>query len=151
DNEGASSASTDTVSVTLTNIPPVAKVAGPVQGSEGSVVFADATQSSDIDGTIANYHVDWGDGSPADDTPSSFFGHVYANQGTYPIVLTVTDDAGASSSATTTATIDNVAPTVTLPEAVRVSPGAPRTFTASVSDPGVNDIINLTWDFGDGS
>lgn len=56
-----------------------------------SVVF-NASTSFDPDGSITQYSWDFGDGETA---LGEIVSHVYASSGTYPVVLTVTDDDGA--------------------------------------------------------
>ena len=71
------------------NVPPVADFSVAVDGL--SATFADA--SGDSDGSIASRSWDFGDGgTSAAANPV----HAYAAAGTYDVVLTVTDDAGAS-------------------------------------------------------
>ena len=53
----------------------------------------DASGSSDADGTIASYSWDFGDSSTGSGVNPS---HTYATTGTYPVVLTVTDDGGVT-------------------------------------------------------
>jgi PKD repeat protein len=53
----------------------------------------DGTGSSDADGTIAGYEWDYGDGSTGSGVTAS---HTYTTAGTYTVVLTVTDNGGAS-------------------------------------------------------
>jgi PKD repeat protein len=106
DNEGSPSApSTTTATIGLGNQPPVADPNGPYTGTVGVPVAFDGTGSSDPDGTIVSYDWDFGDGTvvlDAGPTPT----HTYAAAGLYNVTLTVTDDAGATDSAMTTATIN---------------------------------------------
>jgi PKD repeat protein len=68
------------------------------------VVF-DGTGSSDPDGTIVAWDWDFGDGNfGTGETPT----HTYAADGDFTVTLTVTDDAGTTDSAMTTATISPV-------------------------------------------
>jgi PKD repeat protein len=68
----------------------------------------DGTASSDSDGTIVHTW-DFGDGSSASGaTPS----HAYAAAGSYQVTLTVTDDRGATGSATRVVTVANPTRTV---------------------------------------
>jgi PKD repeat protein len=53
----------------------------------------DASGSFDPDGTIYSYAWDFGDGNTGNGITTS---HTYATPGTYSVVLTVTDDAGAT-------------------------------------------------------
>lgn len=55
----------------------------------------DGSGSSDTDGSIATYAWDFGDGSTASGSTAS---HSYVSGGTYTVVLTVTDDGGATDS-----------------------------------------------------
>ncbi|HEX2088264.1 MAG TPA: S8 family serine peptidase [Solirubrobacteraceae bacterium] len=57
----------------------------------------DGAQSSDPDGTIASYAWDFGDGTTATGATAQ---HAYDWPGTYQVRLTVTDDDGASATAT---------------------------------------------------
>src|SRR5690606_41601083 len=58
----------------------------------GKLASFDASGSSDVDGTIASYAWDFGDGtSGTGATPT----HSYTASGTYSVTLTVTDDDGA--------------------------------------------------------
>lgn len=62
----------------------------------------DGTGSSDPDGTLTTFAWDFGDGATGTGgTPS----HTYAAAGSYPVRLTVTDDGGATGSATKTVTV----------------------------------------------
>ncbi len=66
----------------------------------------DASGSSDPDGTIASYSWDFGDGNSGTGvTPT----HDYATDSVYTVVLTVTDDGGASDTASQSVTAGNVA------------------------------------------
>lgn len=98
DNDGATSEITQSVSVTeaAANTPPVAAFTAVATDRD---VAADASESTDADGTIATYAWAWGDGATETSSTASV-AHSYATAGTYEIVLTVTDDAGATASDT---------------------------------------------------
>ena len=100
DNDGATGTSTTTA--TIQTAPPVADSGGPYSGTAGVAVPFDGSASSDPDGTIAVYAWDFGDGSTGNGTTPS---HTYTAANTYTVTLTVTDNQGATGSATTIATI----------------------------------------------
>ncbi|MGH9557374.1 MAG: PKD domain-containing protein [Terriglobales bacterium] len=84
------------------NQPPVAN-AGPDQTViVGETVTLDGSGSHDPDGTIASFSWDFGDNTTGSGDITT---HTYSAAGTYPVVLTVTDNAGASSTDTATVTV----------------------------------------------
>ena len=82
------------------NQPPVAVIAPPAC-TELACDF-DGRGSTDADGTIASYAWTFGDGGTSSVANPS---HTYASAGTYPVRLTVTDDANATGSVTTSVTV----------------------------------------------
>ncbi len=133
--------------VTVTNRAPVAN-AGPVaQGNEGAAVRFDGTASSDPDGDAITLTWDFGDGSaPVGGSAPS---HVYADNGSYRVTLTVSDGA-LTSTGTTTAEIANVAPAVSDLGSRSQITGQTYSASGSFVDPGA-DSWTATVDYGDGS
>ncbi|MFV1964644.1 MAG: PKD domain-containing protein [Pirellulaceae bacterium] len=87
------------------NIRPAADPNGPYTGDTGVALTLDGSASFDGDGTIVSYDWNFGDGNlGAGVSPD----HTYATAGLYTVSLTVTDDAGASHTASTTADIIDV-------------------------------------------
>ena len=72
------------------NVAPVADFTSSTSGLELTV---DASTSTDEDGTITSYVWDFGDGTTDTGVTAS---HEYTEAVTYPVALTVTDDAGAT-------------------------------------------------------
>jgi PKD repeat protein len=108
---GISDAFTIDVGPPPANQSPVARI---TTSTSGLTVTANGSTSTDSDGTIANYAWSFGDGSTATGvTPAA---HAYAQAGTYPISLTVTDNAGATNTATTSVTVTAAPPVTTLAE-----------------------------------
>src|SRR5207249_4231428 len=99
---------------------------------EGAAVSFDGSGSSDPDGDALTYAWTFGDGSTGTGvTPT----HTYTAGGSYTVTLTVTDAKGAPSApARTTATIENVAPTVNAGADVTMTAGV-FTLHATFSDP----------------
>jgi len=88
------------------NIPPIADANGPYYGIAGQTVYFDATNSSDEDGYIVDYTWDFGDGS-TNSTDELIIIHSYSDIKNYTIILTVTDNTGATNSTTTVAYISS--------------------------------------------
>jgi PKD repeat protein len=141
----------DEANVTVvTNRPPVADGGGPYTSSEGSSLNLDGTASSDLDGDDLTYDWDFGDGSAHGSGPSP--SHTYADNGSYPITLIVSDGL-ASATATATATIGNLSPnvgSVSVPVAL-VAVNTAVSASAPYTDPGTLDTHTGSIDWDDGS
>jgi PKD repeat protein len=126
DDQGATG--TATVAITASdNVAPVAVPSADVTSGDASLAVGfDSVLSSDSDGTITGYSWDFGDGSSLDTTAAP--SHTYTAAGTYHAALTVTDNNGATNTASITIT-------VTTPTSVTADLSATPT-TCSLSDPG---------------
>jgi PKD repeat protein len=103
DNLGASASKSVTLVIGAPNRPPTAVIsATPGSAYAPATVSASAAGSSDTDGTIASSVISFGDGAMANGLTAS---HSYSAAGVYTVTAKVTDNAGASSSASTTVTI----------------------------------------------
>ena len=80
------------------NIPPVADPGGPYSGKVNEPVQFDASGSYDSDGEIIEYIWDFGDGSTGFGTNPT---HTYTKSGTFEVKLTVVDNNGGTSTAST--------------------------------------------------
>ena|GEM_PF-280925 len=81
-----------------TNVPPTAVAgASPTSGTVPLTVNFSSAGSSDIDGTIVSYNWDFGDGTTSTLANPS---HTYTAAGDYTARLTVTDNGGATATAT---------------------------------------------------
>jgi PKD repeat protein len=83
---------------TPTNLAPIAVVSAlPTAGPAPLTVDFSAAGSTDPDGTIAGYAWNFGDGTTGTGAETS---HDYPSEGTYTVTLTVTDNGGATGTAT---------------------------------------------------
>jgi PKD repeat protein len=117
----------------IVNTPPRANLGGPYNGTEGIALTFNGGGSSDPDGDALTYAWDFGDGTTSTERSPS---KVYEDDEIYTVTLVVTDPSGASHTASTTATIANVAPTGTFVAPQSVYRGA--TYTLSINN--VNDV-----------
>jgi len=86
----------------IQNKKPVARSGGPYSGIIGKTVTFTAKDSYDDDGTIVKFNWDFGDGNYG---TGETITHTYNRIGKYTVLLTVTDDNGATANDTTTITI----------------------------------------------
>ena len=107
---------------------PVAVTGGPYTGTEGSPVALDLS-ARDNDDVGFTYRASFGDGDEWFDIrlSSNLRSHIYTDNGTYTLTLTVRDPKGASDTKTTTVTIANVAPVIV--EGSLTGPTAPIQLT----------------------
>jgi len=143
------------------NQPPVADANGPYSGDEGSAISIDGTASSDLDGDPLTYAWSYTAGADVDAGAACAFGDASAalttitctDDGTYDLTLTV-NDGTTSDSDSTTVTVGNVAPDLTI-----TSPSAGNEFVVTTavdlsgafSDQGTNDTHTCSIDWDDGA
>ncbi|MFC6234442.1 PKD domain-containing protein [Leucobacter soli] len=122
--------------------------------AEFLAVDFDGTATTDPDGSIASVSWDFDDGSPVVSGGQAALTqqHTFAQGGTYAVTLTVTDDDGASATATRSVTV--------APEPPNAPPVASFSYTAafldvtfdgSDSSDADGDVVSWKWDFGDDS
>ena len=153
DNQGATGTATVTVTATApgVNQPPTATAsASPNYGTAPLMVFFTGS-GTDADGSIASYAWSFGDGSSSNQqNPTT----TYQVAGNYVATLTVTDNQGATGTATVAITV--AAPNANQPPVATAS-GSPTSgkaplavsFTGSGTDPD-GSVASYAWTFGDG-
>jgi PKD repeat protein len=146
DDDGGVGTAQASVGVQL-NRAPVANAGAAVSGTEGTAVSFDGSASSDPEGATLLYAWNFGDGSPT--ATGATVTHVYADNGAYTVTLTVSDGS-LTGSATTTATIANVAPSVGAIAGATLQPGGAYAAAGSFTDPGADSWV-ASVDYGDGS
>ena len=137
--------------LTVSNVAPVATI-NPIAVNIDEGDQVDFTGLFSDVGTADIVSIEWdlGNGDIATDTLSA--STTYENEGIYTVTFTATDDDGGSDTATLNVTVNNVAPifiSATLPNSIRE--GEAGIYSAVFTDPGVNDILTYTWNFGDGT
>ncbi|MBW1788200.1 MAG: tandem-95 repeat protein, partial [Deltaproteobacteria bacterium] len=155
--EGIASTSTN-----ISNVAPVLSDVAATSANENGTVTLTGTITDP--GTLDTFtlDVDWGDGSPVesfnyvagatsfsethqylDDDPSGTPSDIYT------IDLTVTDDDTGEGIASTSTTINNVAPVLDNLAATAIDENGTTTLTGTITDPGTLDTFTLDVDWGD--
>lgn len=147
--------------VVPTNKPPTGSTAGPYTGSEGAAIsIAGSASDPDGDTITTTWSVTPAAGTDAGaactiTAPGSLVTTVTCtDDGTYTLTLTVNDGTAPPVTQSTTLTVANVAPHVTITspaDNTQVNVGSAVTLTATVTDAGSNDTQTYTVDWGDGS
>jgi hypothetical protein len=137
-----------------TNVPPVADLSAgePYQGFVGESLVFDGSKSADLDGHLVKWYWTFGDGY---DGSGKVITYAYMFAGTYPVVLTVTDNKGATATDEASVVILNANTPPSQPM-VTGGPGedgqklVAYNFQVMSSDPDNNDIrYSISW--GDGA
>ena len=127
---------------------PVAVAGSDQSGVEGTPVH-DGSGSYDVYNDPMTYTWDFGDGTQG--TISISPAHTYANEGNYTVTLTV-DDGDPNNEISINAAQCHRR-NARRPGRFPAQPSACGTlsFTGTASDPGINDHLQIAWNFGDGS
>ena len=138
--------SSHAIQVSVSNRPPVA-VAGLDQDTRtGIPVRLDGRGSYDMDGMIAIYHWDFGDGTTADGPVVT---HSFPTYGTYMVELTVTDDDGMTATGNLTVAVANVEPVARITGDTRLLSGEETSLDGRSSYDLDGNIVEYRWDPGD--
>jgi PKD repeat protein len=147
DNDSGSS--TDSLSVSIDNHPPILSDLIAPNGGEGQILAFSITVEDPGPNDILSYSWDFGDGSS--DSGSTTTQHAYADDGSYTVTFTASDQDGGTTTISSEIIVSNLAPgidSLTVPAAS--NEGDSVVLSATASDV-ANDSLSYTWDFGDGS
>src|SRR2546429_94565 len=135
------------------NVPPVASFTySPTVVALGQSVSFDGTASSDADGIITSYQWSFGDTTPPLSLTVPTTTHSFTNPGSYDVSLTVSDNGGATNTASQTLVVGSLLPAALF----NVKPTQPLicelvTFNARQRHDPRHLSSSYTWPFGDGS
>lgn len=103
---------TDTVNITVSNVPPIAEAGFNITIEEGQNITFDASASTDTPSDIISLAYSWffGDGNYSEGITVN---HSYEDNGTFLVTLQVTDDDGSQDFDYITITVKNTAPIIT--------------------------------------
>ncbi|HEY4632892.1 MAG TPA: LamG-like jellyroll fold domain-containing protein, partial [Candidatus Limnocylindrales bacterium] len=153
----------DELIVTSLNVAPVLEAGTGQTVFEGEIVMIEPIFSDAGTNDTHSAEIAWGDGTPTAFEPLTETGgagtipatHVYADDGVYTILVTVTDDDGAITTNSLVVTVNNVAPVVdagadrTADEGSLVQLTVPDGESVSFLDAGTTDTHTATIDWGD--
>jgi len=143
---------TTTINPNIPGAPHAVLSAAPAVATPPLTVTVDGSASYDTRSGIASYRWDWGDlSTPAATVQAS---HLYPDVGTYTIVLTVTNGAGAVDSAAmdvSAAPLGKLVPTAHIQSAIPLGGHAPVVVTFLGHGHDDMDTLEHDWDFGDGT
>jgi PKD repeat protein len=125
--ESASTICSNEVTVVFTGSPTNAPPVADFTSGCGGLACSFTDRSTDADGTLASWSWNFGDGSASTARNPS---HTFAGPGTYPVALSVTDNAGASQTKTVS---------------VAVSATATILLTASGREDTLKQYMTLRW------
>lgn len=155
DDKGATNVSAPiTISVAEPyNNPPLLNVSiDNISGEAPLSVNVDTSGSSDVDGSISDYIVDFGNGITLHGSQVS---HTYIVPGSYSLVASVVDDGGASTNSdiftiTVLEPVNNPPVAEAFLSKTLVDIGESISFDATSSSDSDGSIVRYTWDMGNG-
>ena len=160
DDDGADDADNQPVTVDVVNVPPTVTAPIPQSSDEGeNHAFSLGSFADPGSDSPWQVKVDWGDGSAVqtlspDKTltgPLGTANHTYADNGTYPVKVTVTDKDGDYNSASFQVTVNNVPPSATFNAPNSANEGSNFQLSLTdVVDPGSADTHQFRFDCGSG-
>lgn len=152
---------TDQTTVTVNNLPPEVTATGDSIDEAGTAtVSATFTDAGALDTHTAT--IDWDDGTTPEivavDQLTTGISHAYGDNGTYNVVVTVTDDDGGAGADIATVTVGNLDPTLVLDtddainfpggDYVVAEAGGTIDWAAEGTDPGSDDLT-FGWSTGE--
>ena len=136
----------ESATVSVTNVAPTLSVDGASSGQEAQARTFEA-DTSDVEADTVSVTWDFGDGETGSGDEVT---HTWADDGTYTVTVTASDEDGGETTETFNISISNRAPTLQVSaSATSGDEGDSFAFSAVTSDV-TDDTVSVTWDFGDG-
>ena len=154
DNEGG--IAEKSVTINVTNREPALTLTPPLDKDTNNLIslkkglHIDVSKSSDMDGDIAGYYYDPGQGGASGWVTDDTFSYVYTSKGTFTLIVKIKDDDGAVVEEDyPIEVVDNNPPTCT----IKITPEKPEVgekvkFKADYDDPDDNKVELFMWNFG---
>ncbi|MDB5357034.1 MAG: uncharacterized protein JWN24_3487 [Phycisphaerales bacterium] len=142
-----------TAALTIQNVAPTVGAGANQTVNEGATVLLQGTYSDpDPNDTFTfKWHVTANNGQTIADGNAANFSFPAVDEGTYTATFTVTDHAGAATSATTTVTSNHVAPIPVISGLANANRAGAYTLNLSCPEPGIETVSSWNINWGDGS
>ncbi len=148
--EDGTFAAGNTVAVAVHNVAPTLVISGASDVNEGSAYTLNLSSSDPGADTIAQWSINWGDGTQVVSGNPTSVVHTYADgNASYTISATATDEDGTFSANSVSVSVHDVAPTLAISGAPNVNEGSSYTLNLSSSDPGSDTISQWSINWGD--
>jgi len=142
-----------TLSLAVTNPPPVAELGENLSAPEDSILnFTAEVNDTPSDRSTLQYAWDMGDGWSLPYKTTLLACHAYRNAGNYTVKLSVKDDEGAEAFDSIIVTVSDVTPTASAPSNLTADKDQELAFIGSGDDTASDrDKLQYRWSFGDGT
>ncbi len=140
------------VAVTVTNVAPTLTVNGPAVVDEMET-YTLTLSATDPGSETLSWSIDWGDGGTATVAGNSgTLTHQFTGNPLNPVItVTASDEDGDYAGGTIAVTVIAVSPTITADVTSPVTEGGVATLTGTIIEPGGDDALEFTVDWGDGN
>jgi PKD repeat protein len=142
DDDGATASNAVSIHVLSANEPPMVSVAATPTSGVPPLTVAFTCSAGDSDGTVVSYEWDFGDGGGSTDRNPTY---TYNVEGTYTAAVTVTDDDGATASATVVIHLENLPPRANAGPDQKVDEGTTVLLDGSNSSDPDDGIASYLW------
>ena len=136
---------TETTTATISNVNPTAAAGSNKSANEGAGIPFSGSATDPGTSDVLSYSWNFGDGQSGSGPNVT---HIYTDNGSYTVTLTVSDGDGGQDTDQVTATISNVAPTAEAGGPYAAIIGQAITLNGSATDPGAADrgSLSYAWD-----